>query len=77
MFIIKYFKEALKYGTVFKLVSEKTYKVIIFFLLLTLIQLFPMNFQIVSEQGWRLDFIQESFQAETQIGNFLKPVGFL
>lgn len=65
MFILRYVKYSFNFSKVFTRVSEKSYKVIIYFLLLSLIQLFPMNYLIINEQGWRLDFIEEGFLVET------------
>jgi len=65
MFIINYFKYAVDYPNYFEHAKEKGWKVFIFFILLSLISLFPMNLLIVQEDGWKLDFIEQSFIAET------------
>ncbi|MBU1141234.1 MAG: DUF1189 domain-containing protein [Firmicutes bacterium] len=46
-------------------VNEKMWKIIIYFLILSMINLFPMNYLVVKEQGWRLNFVEESFTLET------------
>ncbi|MDI6453223.1 DUF1189 family protein [Peloplasma aerotolerans] len=61
MFLVRYFVYSFNFKNIFKRVDEKMWKVIIYFLLLSMISLFPMNYLIVKEQGWRLDFIEQSF----------------
>ncbi|MBU1093494.1 MAG: DUF1189 domain-containing protein [Firmicutes bacterium] len=41
------------------------WKIIIYFIILAMINVFPLNYLIVQEQGWRLNFIEESFTLET------------
>jgi maltodextrin utilization protein YvdJ len=61
MFLVRYFKYSFQYSLMLTRTQEKLWKVMIYFLILSSISLFPMNFLIVREQGWRLDFIEESF----------------
>ncbi|MCR3906888.1 MAG: DUF1189 domain-containing protein [Tenericutes bacterium] len=65
MFLVRYFAYSFNFKNIFKRVDEKMWKVIIYFLLLSMISLFPMNYLIVKEQGWRLDFIEQSFESST------------
>jgi maltodextrin utilization protein YvdJ len=65
MFIIRFFKYSVDYPHYFEHAKEKGWKVVIFFFLLSLISLFPMNLLIVQEDGWKLDFIEQSFITET------------
>lgn len=65
MFLVRYFKYSFEYKRIFERLNERTYKVFIYFLLLSLMSAFPLNFLIVRETGWRLDFIEESFRLET------------
>ena len=65
MFIIDYFRYAFKFSKFFEYVKEKWWKVFIFFLIVSMISLFPMNLLIVQQDGWRLDFIEQSFIDET------------
>lgn len=65
MSLAKYLKYSFDFKNIFNYVNEKSWKVIIYFLILSFIAIFPSNYKIISEQGWRLDFIEESFMAET------------
>lgn len=65
MFLAKYLKYSFDFKHVFEHIHEKTWKVIIYFMILSFIAIFPSNYKIIVEQGWRLDFIEESFMAET------------
>lgn len=65
MFLIRYFKYSFQFKTILTIRNEKFWKIGIYFVILCLINLFPMNYLIVKEQGWRLDFIEESFTNET------------
>lgn len=65
MFLIRYFKYSFQFSTLFSHVKEKGWKVFLYFMLLSFIAIFPSNYRIVTEQGWRLDFIEESFRMET------------
>ncbi len=65
MFLIRYFKYSFQFKTILTIRNEKFWKIGIYFIILCLINLFPMNYLIVKEQGWRLDFIEESFTNQT------------
>ena len=69
MFIVRYFKYSFQFSQMLSRTQEKFWKVMIYFLILSSISLFPMNFLIVREQGWRLDFIEESFTSSTPTWN--------
>jgi hypothetical protein len=61
MFLYRYFKHGFDYPNVFKKLIIN-FKVIIYFVILTFLTAFPLNYQIIREEGFRLDFIAESFQ---------------
>jgi maltodextrin utilization protein YvdJ len=65
MFLVRYFKYSFQFNQMLTRTKEKFWKVMIYFLILSSISLFPMNFLIVQEQGWKLDFIEESFKSST------------
>lgn len=65
MFLVHFLQYSLQYSKVFTHVNEKMWKIVIYFLILCMINVFPLNFLIVQEQGWRLNFIAESFTLET------------
>jgi maltodextrin utilization protein YvdJ len=65
MFLVRYFKYGFQYKEVFNHLNEKGIKVFLYFMMLILVTAFPLNYLIVNEQGWRLDFIEESFRVET------------
>lgn len=65
MFLIRYFKYSFGFKTLFDHVKEKGWKIAIYFFILSMIAIFPSNYRIVRDQGWRLDFIEESFLVET------------
>ncbi len=62
MFLYRYFKHGFDYPNVFKKLIPINFKVIIYFVILTFLTAFPLNYQIIREEGFRLDFIAESFQ---------------
>ncbi|PKK93628.1 MAG: hypothetical protein CVV61_03695 [Tenericutes bacterium HGW-Tenericutes-6] len=65
MFLVRFFKTSFQFSKMFEKLEDKFWKYIIYFILLGLIAVFPLNYLIVQEQGWRLDFIEESFREET------------
>lgn len=65
MFLVRFFKTSFQFSKMFEKLEDKFWKFIIYFILLGLVTIFPLNYLIVQEQGWRLDFIEESFRAET------------
>ncbi len=65
MFLVRFFQYSLQYSKVFTHVNEKMWKIVIYFLILCMVNVFPLNYLIVQEQGWRLNFIAESFTLET------------
>ncbi|MFP4177985.1 MAG: DUF1189 family protein [Acholeplasmataceae bacterium] len=64
MFLLRYFKYSFEYKRIFDRLQESGYKLFVYFLLLSLMSAFPLNYLIVRETGWRLDFIEESFRLE-------------
>jgi maltodextrin utilization protein YvdJ len=62
MFLYRYFKHGFDYPNVFKKLIPINIKVILYFVILTFLTAFPLNYQIIREEGFRLDFIAESFQ---------------
>ncbi len=75
MFLVRYFKASFQFETLLTHFDEKLSKLWIYFLLLSLIALFPMNFLIVRQEGYRLDFIRQDFLEETP--NWVLPSGCL
>lgn len=67
MFLIKFFKQSFQFPTLLKNTNQKIWKIIIYFILLILIANFPASFQVVKEQGSRLDFLVEDFSKETPV----------
>ena len=65
MFLFRYFKYSFQFKKILTIRNEKFWKIGIYFIILSLVNLFPMNYLIVREQGWRLDFIEESFTTQT------------
>ncbi len=65
MFIFNYYRYAFQFSKFFEHVKEKWWKVLIFFFIVSLVSIFPMSLLIVQEDGWRLNFIEESFISET------------
>jgi maltodextrin utilization protein YvdJ len=61
MFIIQYFKNGFSYEHVFQRLIPINFKVVLYFIILTFLSAFPLNYQIIREEGFRLDFIAESF----------------
>jgi maltodextrin utilization protein YvdJ len=64
MFLVRYLKTSFQLKEMIYRTKESSLKVFIYFVILSLISVFPMNYLIVKEQGWRLDFIQQSFQQD-------------
>ena len=65
MFLIRYLKTSFQLKEMIYRTKESTFKVFIYFIVLGLISVFPMNYLIVKEQGWRIDFIESAFTRET------------
>ena len=63
MFLIQYFKNGFAYEHVFQRLIPINIKVVVYFIILTFLTAFPLNYQILREEGFRLDFIAESFQS--------------
>lgn len=64
MFLVRYLRTSFQLKEMIYRTKESTFKVFIYFVVLSLISIFPMNYLIVKEQGWRLDFIESSFNSE-------------
>lgn len=65
MFILRFFKTSFSFNKMLIEVNEPFWKSILYFLILMMLVAFPLNFSIVSEQGFRINFIEESFVEET------------
>jgi maltodextrin utilization protein YvdJ len=61
MFLVKYFKASFQFDRLLTHFDEKFSKLWIYFIILSLIALFPMNFLIQRQEGFRLDFIEQDF----------------
>lgn len=75
MFLIRYFKASFQFETLLTHFDEKLSKLWIYFLVLSLIALFPMNFLVQRQEGYRIDFIHQDFLEETP--NWVLPSGCL
>ncbi len=64
MFLYRYFKYSFSFSTLFTHGHEALWKMLLYLGLLSMMAAFPLNYLIVREQGWRLDFIEESFLQE-------------
>ena len=62
MFLIDYFKRGFQFSKVFEKPFELNVKIIIYFMLLSMLSAFPLNYQIIQEDGFRLDFIAQDFK---------------
>ena len=65
MFIIRYAKNSFKFSEMIFKTKENLFKVFIYFILLSLISIFPMSLMIILEQGWRIDFVEQAFREKT------------
>lgn len=65
MFLVKYFKASFQFSTLLTHFDEKFTKLWTYFIVLSLIALFPMNFLIQRQEGFRLDFIEQDFLEAT------------
>jgi len=61
MFLVRYFKASFQFETLLTHFDEKLSKLWVYFLILSMIALFPMNFLIQRQEGFRLDFIEQDF----------------
>lgn len=61
MFLIRYFKRGFQFSKIFEKPLILDYKIIIYFILITFFSAFPLNYQILREDGFRLDFIAQDF----------------
>lgn len=63
MFIIRYFKNSIfSLKGIYDLKDENLLKIIVYFLLVSLISLFPYNFKIVEEKGFNIGFLSEVYK---------------
>lgn len=65
MFITRFFKTSFSFNTMLTEVKEPFWKYVIYFLIMMMLVAFPLNYTIVSEQGFRINFIEESFVEQT------------
>ncbi len=65
MFLIRFFRYSFNPKTMIPNASQKLWQAIIYFFILSLITLFPLNFLIVQENGWNLDFIESNLTMHT------------
>lgn len=61
MFILKYFKQSFDFIHIFDHLKPLNLKLFIYFLFVTFISAFPLNYQVIAENGFRLNFIEEDF----------------
>ena len=67
MCLVRFFKQSVQFPTLLKNANQKLWKIIIYFIILILIANFPANFQVVKEQGSKLDFLIEDFSNEIPV----------
>ena len=65
MFIVRFFKYSFNPKTLISNAHQKLWQAIIYFLIISMITLFPLNFLIVQENGWSLDFIEANMSENT------------
>ncbi len=65
MFLIRFFRYGFNPSTLIPNASQKLWQAIIYFLIISLITLFPLNFLIVQANGWDLDFIKANISENT------------
>lgn len=67
MFLIRYFKGSIvSLKKIFELREEKMWKVVIYFLLMAMVSIFPYNFKIVQEQGFKMGFVSEGYKEDAK-----------
>ena len=65
MFLIRFFRYSFNPKTLIPHAHQKLWKAIIYFIIISIITLFPLNFLIVQENGWSLDFIEANINEHT------------
>ncbi len=71
MFIFRLFKESLYIHKIFTTLKPFGIKTFIYFIFISLISSFPLTYQIIREDGFRLDFIKEDFnQSQPNLNAF-------
>lgn len=65
MFILRFFKTSFSPKLMLTEISDPFWKYILYFLIIIMLIAFPLNYTIVQEQGFRLNFIEESFTQAT------------
>ncbi len=65
MFLIRFFRYSFNPAILIPNAHQKLWKALIYFVIMSLITLFPLNFLIVQENGWRLDFIEANLSENT------------
>jgi hypothetical protein len=61
MFIVKYFKQSFDFKHIFDNLKPFNIQLFIYFLCVTIVSAFPLNYQVITENGFRLNFIEEDF----------------
>lgn len=69
MFLGRYLKASFKFSELLTHFNENIFKLLVYFLFLSLVYLIPMNLLIMSEDGFRIDFIHQDFITETPSWN--------
>lgn len=64
MFMIRYFKQSFDFIHIFDHLKPISIKLVIYFFFISLISAFPLNYQVIAENGFRLNFIEEDFNGE-------------
>ena len=80
MFILKYFKNSIfSLKGIYELKSEKVFKILIYFIFMSLLSLLPHNIEIIREKGFKLGFISEVYKEDNKtmlINTKAEVVGF-
>jgi hypothetical protein len=62
MFLLRYFKYSFQYKTIFSKLEKFNIKVFIYFILIVFLSAFPLNYEIIQEDGFQVNFIAQTFE---------------
>lgn len=68
MFLVRYFRDSFFLNRILPLRKESLWKIIIYFLVISIISLFPYNYVNLKEGGWKLGFVEHNFLSQENIG---------
>lgn len=61
VFLIRYLKTSFTFKNIFQIAEEKFSKVLVYFVIVCFLAIFPMSLMIINEGGQQIDFILEDF----------------